>query len=520
MVPEKPVVEEDVDVPPPPVEELIPEVVEEVVEVVPEPEPVRIEGEFRVWTSASGAQVEAEFVEEQMDLVVLRTPQDKLIQIALTQLHRDDQIWVRQQMGHGAASRAASGGAVIRVDSKPRQQMIYGMDFERLWHLGALRDLDGLARLAVQECKVDYVRVAINGAAEIEEGKLDWSVYDGEIFRVMRAFQKANPRIKFFASPRPFHEAVPGSPFTSFPLWITEFQDPSNRRAGVTFHWEKAADYLVRQIRYMQKQGFNIAYMDSKNECCLFLRPGDIGRMIDRVRKQLGSKMPLVIAPSSHNRAAGQAWLEEAMKIGRTDFFDIISTHKTDQQKGTFEDFMGVAGKLRKPVWNTEMHGFEGPDDLAVANSIHLWQHARAGFSGMNDWLSLGDTGKDHKMFRNVSRDLEVMRTYYIFKQLVNSSGGGNYLYSTIPSGLTSTAAFVQGNRVTVWALNSSATPVKGVVVQLDGIPLASPSVDVLRWGPDNGREGTRGRVAMTPGAPFTQDIDANALYCFTFTKR
>lgn len=63
------------------------------------PEPRRIQGSFRTWTSASAAQVEAEFVDIVTDMVVLRTPRDELLRIPITRLQREDQILARELSG-------------------------------------------------------------------------------------------------------------------------------------------------------------------------------------------------------------------------------------------------------------------------------------------------------------------------------------------------------------------------------------------------------------------------------------
>ena len=79
----------------------------EVEEWVPAPAPAaatpaapaaqrRIEGSFRVWTSASSARIEAEFVDILTDTVVLRSPQDELFRIPINRLQREDQILARQ----------------------------------------------------------------------------------------------------------------------------------------------------------------------------------------------------------------------------------------------------------------------------------------------------------------------------------------------------------------------------------------------------------------------------------------
>lgn len=76
--------------------------VEEVAAPAPPPAPAQqllTGASFRVWTSLSGAKLEAEFVGAQFDSVQLRKRDAALVRIRLAQLHPDDQILVRQLAG-------------------------------------------------------------------------------------------------------------------------------------------------------------------------------------------------------------------------------------------------------------------------------------------------------------------------------------------------------------------------------------------------------------------------------------
>lgn len=97
----------------PPPEAPEPEVPPEVESVVR----VLLTGEtFRVWTSLSGAQVEAEFVQNVLDSVTLRRRDATLVRIALGQLIPSDQTIARQLSGQAAPvlHRAAGRSAGLR----------------------------------------------------------------------------------------------------------------------------------------------------------------------------------------------------------------------------------------------------------------------------------------------------------------------------------------------------------------------------------------------------------------------
>ncbi|HMP77330.1 MAG TPA: hypothetical protein PKE12_13630 [Kiritimatiellia bacterium] len=422
------------------------------------------------------------------------------------------------------ASVSRADVAVIRVSGKPQQAMTYGMDFERLWHMKdgeAEVDYDALAAWAVDRCKVDYVRIAINPGAELEEGNIRWGEYDMQL-RMMRAIQRARPDIKWFASPRPVHNEQKGAPFTPFPLWISVWENPlledaEQPRAFLRFEWEKAADYYLRYLAFMKEQGFKITYLDAINEATRHLDPVSVGRMIGRMREALGSEMPLVIAPSAHNWGEAVRWINAAKEAGVADFWDITACHNT-RATGSMEAFVALARTLNRPIWNTELHGFQGPDPAASRNSKVLFEHIRAGFGGINDWLSLGNEAKEHKMLRNVGGEVVPMRSYFIFQHLVNTSGGGHYLEATVPEALATTAAFYHRGRglVTVWALNASEAPVDAVV-QIAGVQCHP--IEVRHWGTTNEREGAVVTEGLDGDSSIRHTLEPGALYCFTFEQ-
>lgn len=413
----------------------------------------------------------------------------------------------------GAASARAEQGPTITVGKEPLQKMTYGMDFERLWSWNGVSNKVGLAELALKECKVDYVRVAVTAAGEREEGKFTPEGYS-QILDCMRTLKGVRPDIQFFAIPQPIHVVTPGAPYTCFPLWICE-HTPKNE--FVKFNPEKAAGYMVNYLRFMKEQGFKITFMDVKNECCREIRPAGAAIMVAKMREALGDDMPQMIAPSSFNYKAGIAWLREAKEGPGTDFFQIAATHNS-KEKGSLEEFAKLAAEYGKAAWNTELHNFKGPDELAVSNSVVLLNQVRAGVSGISEWLSLGNQIKEHKMFRAMDDgSLEVMRVYHIFKQLVNTSCGGNYLRTDVPEGLASSVAFLRKDLMTVWLLNYSAVPVTGVKILLEGHQVVEGSGTKLWWDAQNGREGSRADVAPVSPDSFVADVGAQTLVCYEF---
>ena len=86
-------------------------------ETPPPPPSILWTGEtFRVWTSLAGAQVEAEFVQNVLDTVLLRKRDGNLVRISIAQLKPEDQALVRQLSGHAAPALVRSRARATGVD--------------------------------------------------------------------------------------------------------------------------------------------------------------------------------------------------------------------------------------------------------------------------------------------------------------------------------------------------------------------------------------------------------------------
>lgn len=426
----------------------------------------------------------------------------------------------------------AQSSPVVNVSAEPAQQMSYGMDFERLWDWDNLspEEKKRLAKIAISDCRVHYIRIAINALAEQVEGKFEPAYYD-QILDMMAHMKEARPDIKLFASPRPIGEVDWSRrnlvPYTCFPFWITIFEPEADEELSKTRRWKsytgfdsnKAADYMVRYVRFMKSKGFTIDYLDLKNEIDRLIKPPEGKAMALRIREQLGADSPKLVGPSSFSYSGLAFWMKACLDGLGGDFLDIASVHNTGSDSVPLKDAVELANKLGKQVWNTEMHSWRGPDNVAATNTSHLFEQIRSGVNAVNDWLSLGNKKKEYKMFRAVGEGkLEVMRVYYIYKQLVNTSTGGNYIPTDIPAELSSTVAFIQGKKMTVWLINAGEVPVKGITVNLGGRKIADSQIQTTFWGPDNPREGSTGsQVIRQKKDSFVCEVPAKTLICYEF---
>lgn len=81
-------------------------------------------GEMRTWTSAGGSTMQAEFVEQRLDQVILRNAEGKTIQIQMNRLSREDQIYVGSL--RTAAMQAAPAGASAETPIPPAIEALFG----------------------------------------------------------------------------------------------------------------------------------------------------------------------------------------------------------------------------------------------------------------------------------------------------------------------------------------------------------------------------------------------------------
>lgn len=429
-------------------------------------------------------------------------------------------------------------GLSIIVSSQNKQQIRLGVDAERLWHWhSAIKDQ--LANLAVGEMKSDYVRVAINGAYEKEKGVKNEAAYD-QIIEVMTAMRKANPKIHFFASPRPIHEAYSkqekidlwgdrdNAPFSPFPIWIQEWEAKGTKKSkdGNTtvpnlikkeFHVDYWVQYYADYLNLMHKKGFDIEFMDVTNEQTI-VKPHHVKYMYDNLSGKLnkGVKMPKLVAPSSYDIKQATDWLLSVDKSkGEDKAFTIASGHNT-KNKGVLTDFVKQAQGMGKEAWNTELHSWTGTElKNDIKNSAIFWEYMRAGFTGIDTWLFFGPLkGRDHTMINSDGKKINRSGKYEIFRQVVNNANRGNYIEITKPSEEVETAAFIKDNTLSVWILNKSKEPLKAVNFDVSGRGKIDSQVEVVKWNENLPAAGKKSTKAIT-GTNFINDVEAETLYFF-----
>ena len=422
------------------------------------------------------------------------------------------------------SSTFTNNGNEVIVSDSLQQQMRFGIDAERLWWWYS--DIsDDLAELGVKDIQSDYVRVAVNCAYELTEGEKNPDAYN-KILNMMNAMKRANPEIKFFASPRPLKEAYDNPedwPWTPYPMWIQEWtnngteEDPQWDKGA--FHVDKLIKYFADYLNFMDQKGFEITWLDLTNEQKI-IQPWHTKTIHDSLPEYLndGVSMPKIIVPSSWSHQVGIDWL---LSVDTTKdehlAFSVASVHNTGGAVRS-EKFVSEAQKLGdQEIWNTELHDWGGTNPQeAVLTSEVLWNHIRAGFNGIDTWLFYGNyAGRFHSMiYSNPNTGIRKSTQYEIFKKLVNNTNRGYYLSSGSFSSQVYITSFVKGNYLSVWVLNTSATAFDSVGFNLGGFNIESNVVEETRWDKNAPLEGFMHTLA--PGeTTFTGHIGPQSLYSF-----
>ena len=426
----------------------------------------------------------------------------------------------------------------ITVQSEEKQQMRYGLDFERLWFwYGPQTYLEDCAQWSVVDCDVDYLRVAINCGYELEEGVYNLSAYTNKIIPMMTTMKAANPNIKFFASPRPLKEAESGADWQPYPRWITGQtynDDPFD------FQWQKCAEYLLRYLELMDSYGFKISYLDVTNEWQSYpigprLQPSDVLDIRNYLIANLPAhiEMPLIIAPSAWSCKQGASFVSHAGNLGVEDGFDIAGVHNTglgyyigigyteeeaEVLAGLPQDFADAVNALdeTKEIWDTEVHGWKGTTPASeIPTSYKMFERIRAGFSGLNGWLAIGQTNQKHCYFLNYGSGVTRNVKYYIFQKLTTTSNYGYALDVNLPHEFESTAALIRDDILTIWVLNNSSVDVTNVEFVVNNRIISDTPIKSTQWHSSLSIVGQSDSITKLSDTQFHSTVKANSLYCF-----
>ena len=324
----------------------------------------------------------------------------------------------------------------------------------------------------------------------------------------------------------------------AYPAWVGGHRRILKREHRRT-RKDEWARYLADYLNLMAKNGLDIAYLDLMNEDQT-MWAGDIDNIlyvIDRIPKQLdgGVSMPKIVFPSTWSPGDGLRRFLDSPSVATRRHevlsrIDVVSTHNTPdsgRDKFNVADLDAFARAVHavdsgKEMWNTEMHGWVGTRSPAddILNSVILWRHLAAGFSGIDTWLFFGPwKGAGHPMvYSNGRHGPETTAKYEIFKSVVNDTCGGRYVASATTDERIVPAVLVKGGRMLVSLLNMG-DEAKSVNVKLPPRMRVRGGVEMRLW------EATKGdvtpRIDHLEGAGGAQGlmfvIPAQALAHFVF---
>ena len=431
-------------------------------------------------------------------------------------------------------------GFSLIVGEDRQQKMRYGMDYERLWYwtggLNASERRD-VATWSAVDTGIDFVRVAMNGGYELEEGVIDLSAYTNKIIPMMQAMKDANPDIKFFASPRPLNEAYPSKKWEGedvkwqpYPIWVTGAPTPIS--GSFNFQVDKCVQYIEDYLLLMDSYGFKISFMDLTNEWQSNVGGGRITQTDFRdvvtdlkdsdVLAQAGIEVPKFVGPSTWNYSQGASWISNLTSQLRRDAVDIAASHNTDKT-GTAQQFgdavrdrFSGSSDTMPEIWNTEVHGWKSTSQENETTSFSFYlEQIQAGFSGLTGWLAIGTTNQGHSYILNPNGSPERNVKYFIFKKLSETSNYGDNLdLIETPGQLSHTVALIRGNLMTVWVINqgTSAVPIN---VFPAGRTISEGSVKQTRWTDPSDVEGFVSQINVTSSESFHASIPGESVSCF-----
>lgn len=441
---------------------------------------------------------------------------------------------------------------IVTIAREQGQVVRFGIDAERLWFFRPER-CEELAAKAVGELKVDYARVPINCAYAREEGVTNLAAYTEVILPMMKAFRRHNPKLKFFASPRPLKEAYDRKKDASliaanfkdgkigmaaYPVWVGGHKRLLKRqfRKVRTDRW---ARYLADYLNLMAQHGLDIAYLDLMNEDqSMWKRDIDIIlSVIDQIPSHLnpGVALPKIVFPSTWSPGNGMTRFLDLPSVAprRAEILkkiDVVSTHNTpDANRNAFNesDLVAFAKAVRavdpqKELWNTEMHGWTGtrnPSD-DIRNSVVLWKHLAAGFSGIDTWLFFGSwKGAPHPMvYSGRGKGPETTAKYEIYKSVVNDMCNGRYRASNTTDEHLVPAVLTKNGRMLVSLLNRGDKPLAAQVRLPEGLNMRG-DLEVRTW--ESAKNDRVPRISRCPGngdkKAFRHTIPAQSLVHFVF---
>ncbi len=374
-------------------------------------------------------------------------------------------------------------------------------------------------------------RVSFDKKQELTEGAPNLAFYDKPI-SAMKKVQLARPAVKFWATLKSDYDGYGTE--NNLPDWIYTgagynggTYDPT--KLDVTKYAKFLADYL----KHMHANGVPITYLSVSKEWQKVFDAEREKQTIDALKALLattdftGVPVPLFCGPASWGVVGGTTFINDVRAKGYGNRYHAFCTHEYDNPtEANWGSWVTAAGTKNK--WNEESStGANGPTngaevDITVPLSVYAkrCQWYRQGLQGelfFEQW-SRGIAAETRSIYFTKGTDGVRYRGYYIMKHFGNHTANSSYLGST-RSSLTGvdTMAFRQGNKVTLWIINTSDTQFNNVPYTITGATLSSTTISRLAWSASTPAEGSASSFTRTNNTSFKNNIGPKAIIALTF---
>jgi hypothetical protein len=367
---------------------------------------------------------------------------------------------------------------------------------------------DGWAETLLNEYGFTGIRTSIYGTGKMpahpEPGVVLDEYYESET-EGLKLAKKINPDVMIFASKKLDNTE-------SFPDW-------TKNSTGVIP--EQYAILLVDYLEYMKREGLDVDVLGMDNERAFNegnIMPETHVAIVLELRKltrERGVTMPKIIGPEDYTMGR-QGWMKKFDKLD-SDTLDIFGSHYYNRNRplDKLQSDLNYAGDREK--WHSELHwdihgAEEGAQmqsiETAVCSFLALWDCIDNGMNGFMWWdFNPKKNRRDHLMH---AATVPLVNAWPI--EVEDPDGD-----KTVDINQLHTRAFLQGDLVTVYALNLNPDKTwENLRFKLRSGRITR-RVDALQWSEDDSEEGIRLKLIPDGNKGFMVDLAPGTINRFQF---
>lgn len=369
---------------------------------------------------------------------------------------------------------------------------------------------DGWANTLLDDYGFTGIRTSIYGTgkkpAHPKPGVVIEKYYEPET-KGLKFAKKINPRLIIFASKKLDNT-------DSFPEWTKD-------RKGVIP--EKYAILIADYLKYMKREGLKVDVLGIDNERrfnegnIMPERHRDIVLELRKLTAQRGLSMPKIIGHEDYAMGRDQ-WMKNFEALN-SDTMDIFGGHYYTRHRplAKLQSDLGYAGDREK--WHSELHWDNHGDKndsthsmkTAICSFVALWDCTDNGMNGFSWWdFNPKKRRRDHLMH---AATVPLVNAWPV--NVVDPDGS-----KTVNLKELHTRAFLQGDRVTVYALNFDPDKRWNDL----NFRLASGSIigmiEGRQWADSRPAEGVSASFTADSRGSFKATIEPSTINVFSFNIR